>query len=312
MFRSASTRDLELLLTAQQTEPVAIVDADRFRRELDLHQYRLEWSWLHEADGKLLARALWWGPPDARHPISLDCVWVDKNVSDPVSLISELIDVAHRTFQDAGLEHLPDMNITVPTDWNDNPEAVVALTWRTAAVEATGLTERIERLSYAWTTGASLPPRSSRVTFTSADDQGFLDVFQVVAQGSLDLLTIQTLADMGPQAQAADDLEFYLSLPGNRDSWRIAFDATGHRIGFIIPSRSAYDASVSYLGVEPDYRGQGYVNDFLAEITHTHVAAGATKITGTTDTTNAPMAAAFLRGGYHITEARIVISAPHV
>ncbi len=312
MFRSASTRDLELLLTAQQTEPVAIVDGDRFRRELEQHQYRLEWSWLHEADGKLLARALWWGPPDARHPVSLGCVWVDKDVADPVSLITQLIDAAHRTFQDAGLERLPDMNITVPRNWNDNPEAVAALAWRTDAVAAAGLTKRTERLSYAWTSGTGLPPRSSRVTFTSADDQGFLDVFEVVAQGSLDLLTVQNLADMGPQAQAADDLQFYLSLPGDRDLWRLASDADGHRIGFIIPSRSAYDASVSYLGVIPDYRGRGYVDDLLAEITHIHVSTGAAKITGTTDTTNAPMAAAFLRGGYHITEARIVISAPYV
>ncbi|MDJ0334092.1 hypothetical protein QMG83_02525 [Salinibacterium sp. G-O1] len=41
-----------------------------------------------------------------------------------------------------------------------------------------------------------------------------------------------------------------------------------------------------------------------------HADAGARRITGTTDTTNAPMAAAFLRGGYQVTKARVVVSAP--
>jgi ribosomal protein S18 acetylase RimI-like enzyme len=89
----------------------------------------------------------------------------------------------------------------------------------------------------------------------------------------------------------------------------VAYDAAGERVGFIIPSRSAYDASVSYLGVVPEFRGQGYVDDLLAEITHVHADAGARRITGTTDTTNAPMAAAFLRGGYTIAATRIVIGA---
>ena len=57
-----------------------------------------------------------------------------------------------------------------------------------------------------------------------------------------------------------------------------------------IPSRSADNASVSYLGVVPTHRGHG--DDLLAEITRQHADNGAPQITGTTDTTNAPMAAA--------------------
>ena len=310
MFRSATQSDLELLLSLRQSGSVAIVDAGRFRRELDQHQYRLEWSWLYEVDGRLLARALWWGLPDARHPISLDCLWVDSDVPDQAGTGTQLVDTALQALREAGLNHLPDMNITVPPGWKSDPEAIEAVSWRTAAVAATGLSQTIERLSYAWTPAQGLPRRSTRLQFIPADDEGFLDVFARVAQGSLDLLTLQNLAQMGPGAQAADDLEFYLDLPGDRTAWRLASDAGGRLVGFIIPSRSAYDASVSYLGVVPEHRGQGYVDDLLAEITHMHAQAGAPMITGTTDTTNAPMAAAFLRGGYRITQARVVISAP--
>ncbi|WP_460868502.1 GNAT family N-acetyltransferase [Rhodococcus aerolatus] len=90
----------------------------------------------------------------------------------------------------------------------------------------------------------------------------------------------------------------------------MARDADGALVGLVVPSRSAYDASVSYLGVVPERRGRGHVDELLAEITRQHASQGAERITGTTDTTNAPMAAAFDRGGYALTGVRVVLSAP--
>lgn len=310
MFRSASPLDLDLVLTAHQSDSVPLIEAERFRRELEQRQCRLEWTWLHEVDGRLLARALWWGPPDSVHPVSLDCLWVHPSVSDPASIASQLVAAGHRALRRARLAHLPDMNLKVPIDWRNDPGAVFGVAWRIDAVAAAGLTETIERLSYAWTPERPKPRRSFRLVFRPADDHGFLGVFAAVAQGSLDILTQRNLIEMGADTQAADDLDFYLGLPGERGAWRLAYDHDGALVGFAIPSRSAYDASVSYLGVVPEHRGRGYVDDLLAEITHVHADAGALRITGTTDTTNAPMAAAFLRAGYSVTETRIVIGAP--
>lgn len=154
------------------------------------------------------------------------------------------------------------------------------------------------------------PQRSVRLRFEQADDDAFLEVFAGVAEGSLDIHTQRDLAETGPAAQAADDLGFYRSLPGKREMWRLAYNAQDARVGFIIASRSAYDASVSYLGVIPNFRGQGLVDDLLAEITTMHADNGAPQITGTTDTTNAPMAAAFHGAGYKVSATRIVIG-PH-
>lgn len=161
-----------------------------------------------------------------------------------------------------------------------------------------------------WTPDKPRPQRSRRLSFSPADDAAFLDVFADVAQGSLDLNTQADLAELGPRGQAEDDLSFYLGLPGERGMWRLAHNDEGVRVGFVIPSRSAYDASVSYLGVVPAYRGQGLVDDLLAEITIMHADNDAPRITGTTDTTNAPMAAAFLRAGYDVTTVRLVVG-PH-
>ncbi|GAA3093325.1 hypothetical protein GCM10020254_42930 [Streptomyces goshikiensis] len=48
----------------------------------------------------------------------------------------------------------------------------------------------------------------------------------------------------------------------------------------------------------------------LAEITRFHAAAGAQRVTATTDTVNAPMAAAFDRAGYEVTQIRLVLEQP--
>ncbi|MFG3558636.1 GNAT family N-acetyltransferase [Micromonospora sp. NPDC047557] len=66
--------------------------------------------------------------------------------------------------------------------------------------------------------------------------------------------------------------------------------------------------NVGYLGVVPEFRGRGYVDEVLAEITRLHAANGESRITATTDMDNAPMAAAFGRAGYRNTEIRINLS----
>ncbi len=60
----------------------------------------------------------------------------------------------------------------------------------------------------------------------------------------------------------------------------------------------------------PELRGRGYVDDLLGEITRIHSADGAGRISATTDVPNTPMAAAFDRANYQVTEVRMVFQAP--
>ena len=50
--------------------------------------------------------------------------------------------------------------------------------------------------------------------------------------------------------------------------------------------------------------------ELLAEVTRIHADDGADRITATTDLTNRPMAAAFDRAGYRVTEVRMVLEEP--
>lgn len=302
--RAIADDELDLVTGCRPWEPLTFVDTDRYRREAGLRQYRPEWSWVHEQDGRVLARALWWGRPEHRAPVSLDCLWAAPEVGDPAALVGALL----RSAADAGLDQVPEAILDLAGDWRDDPAAVRAVEWRQRAAAAIGLTHGTERVSLEWSTAAPLPARSTRLRFHPADDAAFLAGFTRVAQGSLDEQTRRTLAELGPAGQAEDDLDFYTGLPGQRSAWRIATDLAGTEVGLIIPSRSAYAASVSYLGVYPEHRGHGYGHDLLAEITHRHRADGAERITGTTDLDNRPMLRAFLAGGYHATGSRLVLT----
>lgn len=310
MFRPLTTTDLDLATACTQADATSFIDAARYQRDTRAGSYRPEWTWVRQDPSKdtLLARAVWWAPPASDQPVALDCLWVHPDVDRPAELATQLLTAGHTALLEAGMPRLPEYLLDVPTTWREDPATRRAVAWRVTAATAAGLEDPVERLRLSWTPASPLPSRSTRLTFHSADDAAFLNAFAAIAQGSLDQLTQRNLAEMGPTAQAHDDLAFYLALPGHRDYWRLALDHDDTLVGMIIPSRSAESASVSYLGVLPSHRGRGYVNDLLAEITHVHAADGAQRITADTDTTNHPMADAFTRAGYHVTKRRLAMA----
>lgn len=309
MLRSSNNADLDTILTFANAEPVGWVDAARYRRELATNNYRDLWTWIAEANGSPVARAIWWAPSEADHPVALDCLLVKPSVRQPEKLAAGLLKAAHVAFRTAGATTLPDYTIDVAVGWHEDPRAMEAVGWRRRAAESAGLECFIERVNFEWTPGTALHVPVHELDYRTGTDGEFKAAFARAAEGSLDAQTKKNLAILGPDGQAQDDLEFYLSLPGERAAWRLAFLPSGTPIGFIIPTRTAYDASVSYVGVYPDRRGHGYIHELLGEITRVHAASGVPRIVGTTDLDNAPMLAAFERAGYRIIKRRLVMTA---
>src|SRR5690606_16896110 len=190
---------------------------------------------------------------------------------------------------------LPPYTVGLPRDWRDDAQAFRAATWRREAVSDVGLTRSLERRQYAWTPESGIPSSSTRVAFRQGSDNDFVELFREAARGSLDVETRLALETMDEIDQARGDVAFYEGCPGERDWWRVGSDAEGVHMGFIVPSATPYHRIVGYHGVLQAHRGKGLVDDLLAEVTRIHAAAGAERITATTDLTNLPMAAAFDR-----------------
>ncbi|HYO19367.1 MAG TPA: GNAT family N-acetyltransferase [Dermatophilaceae bacterium] len=311
LFRPITPDEVDRAAAYTVEDPVGWIAEERFRTELGQRQYRPEWTWVAEDDGEILARALWWGRRHSQHPIALDCLDVNSSVDDRARVGTELIAAGQRAFRRQGAKDVPQYNISLPNRWRDSPEIAAAVAWRTAAAHRAWLTEEVERLLYEWTPEPRVPERTGRLVFSpEPDDETFLAVFRRIAIGSLDVATQRELAALGPERQAREDLGFYLSCPGKREWWRVAHTPDGELVGMAIPSATAYNPNVGYLGVVPELRGHGYIDELLAEITRFHAGRDAQRITATTDTVNTPMALAFERAGYRNIETRMVFGAP--
>ncbi|AQZ62511.1 GNAT family N-acetyltransferase [[Actinomadura] parvosata subsp. kistnae] len=295
--------DLDRVTAWTVTEPVGWIPAERYLAELAENMYRPEWTWIAEIDGRVVGRALWWGPRDSAHPVALDCLDVDPAAGDRAAIAAELIRAAL-----AGFPQPVQYAIKVAGGWRDDPATSTAVEWRRAAAHAAGLTREVERLQFEWAPADGVPPSTGVLRFAEASDEEFLTVFKRIAEGSLDAQTRTNLAVKGVDATAREEMDFYLRAPGKREWWRIAYTPEGQVAGMAIPSATPYNVNVGYLGVVPEFRGRGYVDEILAEITRIHAANGEPRITATTDMGNAPMAAAFRRAGYRNTEIRINLS----
>ncbi|MFD7838946.1 GNAT family N-acetyltransferase [Streptomyces sp. NPDC059761] len=304
-FRAATAdpADIDRALAHPADGPVEALSAEKIREELAGNQFRPEWIWFAEdEDGEVLGRALWWGRADSERPLALDCLQIRDSVADPAALAAGLLAAGHAAFG-----NLPLYNVSLPRDWRTRPELVDAVAWRRKAAYEAGLTREIERLRYEWTPAAEAAEPTGRLVFREGTDEEFLDAFTRLSAGSLDLHTQNELRSMEAGQLARADFEFYLDCPGERSWWRLAHLPDGTLAGMAIPSATPYHRNVGYLGVVPEQRGRGLIDEVLAEITRFHAAAGAERITATTDTVNAPMAAAFDRAGYEVTEIRLVL-----
>ncbi|MFI6597661.1 GNAT family N-acetyltransferase [Nonomuraea sp. NPDC050536] len=306
LFRSTVEADLDRLLGCVIDEPVSWSHPDRLLTFLEDGQYRHDRIWIaeDEDEDKILARAVWWAFPGAAKPLALDCLYVHPSVEDRVGLAAELLTRAHEAFGDA-----PDYHVFLRNGWRDDPRAVAAVGWRREALARAGMRQELERLRYDWTAGSPVPEPPDRVVFRAEpDDEVFVDAFRRVAVGTLDHHTREALGRMEAEAQARDDVAGYREMPGDRSWWRLAYTPGGELIGLAVPSANNGGPVVGYVGVVPEQRGHGYIDDLLGEITRQHAERGAQRVVADTDTTNVPMARAFERAGYRNFAVRLVVS----
>ncbi|MGC1184723.1 MAG: GNAT family N-acetyltransferase [Candidatus Dormiibacterota bacterium] len=67
-------------------------------------------------------------------------------------------------------------------------------------------------------------------------------------------------------------------------------------------------SALAYLGVPPAHRGQGYVDELLAEGTRILAGQNVPRIPASTDLDNLPMAAAFIPAGWDNFERAITMT----
>lgn len=274
---------------------------DELADDLTAGRRRPEWMWIAVSGDRVLARAAWYGGPDAAAPGSLDFFDVDDTLppDEAVTIGTELLATALRDILPDGTTP-PEYGRFVPADWRDDPAARQVVDTRSRVLVKLGARPLVERLRLEWRAGTPLPPPGDRLQFRPVTDrEELIALMTPVMEGTLDAHSRADLTRLTPREAATKHYDEELArFDSPREWWRVATTATGEPVGFIIPARNAYNPIIAYLGVLPNHRGHSYVDDILAEGTRILAEQDVPRIRASTDLANTPMAAAFERAGY--------------
>jgi RimJ/RimL family protein N-acetyltransferase len=254
--------------------------------------------WVALRGDRLVARAAFWGQREDASPSLLDVLDVADDL-DRVEVGAQLLRVALREiFRDGSRpsEYLR----YIPPDWREHVESRLVVEDRMKIVGQTGAKLFVERLRFEWRPPTPVAVPTDRLAFHSNTDDGeLIDLMTQVMSGTLDAHSRDDLTRMSAREGAIRHFDEELArYESPREWWRIATLPDGEPIGFVIPGANNYGVIIGYLGVVPSRRGNGYVDEILAEGTRVLAAQGPPRIRASTDLANAPMAKAFTRAGY--------------
>ncbi|NJP93203.1 GNAT family N-acetyltransferase [Nonomuraea sp. FMUSA5-5] len=251
----------------------------QLRAAFDEGRTRPEWCF---AEGQ--ARLAYWAPFPGSDPA---IVWQFDPGPDPVAAGGLL----RRSLAAMGLTKvIHDISLQPGLD-----PAVDRAVEHEALLEA-GFVMEVERLLLEWVAVGGVPDDPGRLTYRPArrmDPAEVIDLLVRISHGSLDHDTQVELATSGAEHEARwmyDDLMNRKAKPG----WFVIGYLGESPVGLVAPD----DHSIAYIGVVPEHRGHGYVDDLLARGTRTLAEAGLQRVVAATDVANVPTANAFLRAGY--------------
>jgi len=262
---------------------------------------RASWMWVALDGDRLLARLSWWCRAGGDSPLLLDILDVDDG-SDDVDRTA-VAGLILRTASAATLAEgapPPEYLRYVSAAWREDPAERRAVEERMAAVEGEGGSLLVERLRFEWTPACTPPRPGDRLRFRPIrDEEEMLGLMVRVLDGTLDAHDRAGLEHGSAEQVAADRYaEEFAGYRTPRDWWRIATLPSGEPVGFVLPARNDYHPMIGYIGVVPEHRGHGYIDDILAEGTRVLADLGVDRVRAATDVGNAPMAGAFHRAGY--------------
>ncbi|MBD0747899.1 GNAT family N-acetyltransferase [Streptomyces sp. CBMA152] len=263
---------------------------------------RPEWMWVALREDRVQARLSWWTPPDHEAPYTLDFFDVDDSLppGERHAVGLRLLETATAAVIPAGAPR-PEYGRFAPGDWREDPHAREVVETRMNILAETGARVLVERLRLEWRPGTPVPAPSTRLTFRPATDrEELLSLMTLILEGTLDEHSRAELLTMTPRESAELMYEEeFATFRTPREWWRIAeLPDGGGPVGFVIAARNNYHPIIAYVGVLPAHRGQGYIDDILAEGTRVLAAEDVPRIRAATDLGNVPMANAFARAGF--------------
>lgn len=165
------------------------------------------------------------------------------------------------------------------------------------------------KVPFVWEEPKPLIKIFSRLEFKAARTLNYEVLLSVVArvmESSIDASDRKQVVEHGSR-QAAEQF-----LSESKDGflyqdewWQIGFNSDDRVVGFVFPviypdcaKDGLEEATIYYIGVLPEYRGQGFATDLLLNGTRVLQDVGVWRVFCDTDANNLPMISTFKRVGY--------------
>jgi len=297
--RPVHTEELDLFIEAGSPE-----HREEVRRYLKsmftAGSMRPEWCFVaqEEKEDRTLGRVAFWTLPGMEEPFALvllDLPWDGDYMGVGTRLLGDVLNEA-RSLGAKEIEHVLDAPPMRPQFQHRTKERVEML----RSVE---FAFRRETGRFEWRGGEPNvePARLSFRTLEEVGDEAFVEAMRRVSEGTLDREIREERERLGPQEAAREFFEDAQRVDHGPSWWRLAYSRPeGKLVGLVMPAQPPGFLTLFYVGVVPEMRGRGYIDDLLVAGTGTLLEAQARDgnekpLRADTDVANAPISAAFER-----------------
>ena len=225
-------------------------------------------------------------PPEELFVYGLHLPWEDDYLGPGRRLFNEAIASL--------LDDVPEMlEVRINNDVHPDPEP------RCRLLENCGLELFHEKHGFTWVDDGHPIDPGNRLAFRSVEESGvnvYRSVMAPCGEGTLDRNDRYYWEGCGP-ANWATQMTEYLS-EDDASMWLIGY-SHDEPIGYVaVVSEEDWGATIGHIGVIPEHRGQGYVNDLLAAGTASAQRSGIGTMLSDVDVLNLPMRNAMNKGGH--------------
>jgi RimJ/RimL family protein N-acetyltransferase len=183
---------------------------------------------------------------------------------------------------------------------------------RQSVLERAGFQVHQAKTAFEWLEPHPRVPVPDRLRFRSLNEVGqevFVAAIASSYQNTLDQADLTELQTKSPASLAQELYDLIANDPFvfQPDWWQLAYTQAGILVGLLQPvlfrkkqASDPWQGTIGYIGVIPEQRGHGYIDDLLAQTTAVLQEIGVWRIFTDTDSRNFPMIRAFERAGYDL------------
>src|SRR5215210_2549749 len=259
---------------------------------------RPEWCFVAEEGNRPVGRVAFWTLPGMEQPFALvllDVDWEGDYPSVGKRLLGSVLDEAH-ALGAKEIEHVVD-DPPIRPQFQHHQEKRIQL------LKDVGFSLRRETSRFEWhgTEALSEPGRLSFRTLEEVGEEPFVEAMARVSEGTLDREIAEERQRIGAREAAQEFFDDAKGVKHDPSWWQLAYAPDEEQVGLVMPAEPPGFLTIFYVGVVPEMRGRGYVDDLLAAGTATLLEArnrDENPLIADTDIANGPMAAAFERAGW--------------